>query len=158
MTEDLVQKSELDEFAKRFTPHVKTFLYFKDDELIAFICSRKLKEFPSWYISMMTSKPQRRLELKDSGLGELLTATIEYWEQEGLTSFFIAQTKTHSFSLNYMLNDSVPALHNYQIPAHVVEVIPKDTRSPNTMIDELLKQNTFNEDMVVKWVHRKTQP
>lgn len=157
VTEDLAKKSELEEFGKRFTPYVKTFLFFKDNELVAFICSRKLKEFPSWYISMMTSKPQRRLDLTNSGLRELLTKTIEYWEEEGLNSFFVAQTKTHSFSLNYMLNDSVPALSKYQIPAHVVEVVPKDTRSSNTMIDELLKHNTFSEDMVVKWVHKRIE-
>jgi hypothetical protein len=155
LIEDLVQKPTMEEFAKRFTSHVKTLLYFKDNELVSFISSRRLEEFPSWYISIITSKPQRKFNVTDSGFTELFSHTLEYWENQGLNSFFLAQPKTHSFLLNVLVGDLVPKVNDYLVPAFVVEVVPKGTRSNNSVVDKLLKHNTFNEDMVVKWVHKK---
>lgn len=155
LIEDLVQKPTLEEFGKRFTKNVKTLLYFKDDELISFISSRRLEEFPSWYISIITTKPQRKFNTINTGFVELFSQSLDYWEEQGLTSFFLAQPKTHSFLLNVLVGDLVPKVNDYLVPAFVIETVPKGTRSTNSVVDKLLKHNTFNEDMVVKWVHRK---
>jgi len=157
LIEDLAHKPTLEEFGQRFTSHVKTLLYFKDDELISFMSTRRLEEFPSWFISIATSKARRVFNPKESGFIELFSGMLDYWEEQGLTSFFMVQPRTHSFLVNMIVGEHIPKVSNYLIPAFVVETIPKGERSKNTMIDKMLKHNSFNEEIIVKWVHRKVE-
>lgn len=155
LIEDLKQKPTFEEFCVRFPPAVKTFLYFKDDELISFMCSRELGEFPSWYVSMVTAKPQKVFNPKTNGLSELFNATFGYWNTTELSSFFVIQPKTHAFIMNPIVLEDVPEAKVYDLPSVIITTIPKGERCKYSIIDKMLKHNTYNEDMVVKWGHKK---
>lgn len=134
------------------TADVVPFGYFNDDnELIAFMVTKRLLLLPAWYMSMVVCKKgNARFDASTNGIAALYDTAIPYWETYGIANFIYVQPTSFAASANTRAHST--ELRKYAV--FDMCVIPKHKRVDSILINNLVNQQVFPVDQTVRWCYK----
>lgn len=130
-------------------PGIKTYCCFENDELISFMISSKLSDFPTWFVRLVCTKKTNFFRPDKIGICALYDTTISYWESLGFRNFMYIQPYIFMSRGNNDTRKGSPKLQEYK--PHNYSVIPAHARSEHAFINKVVGNRVFPEDMIVRW-------
>jgi hypothetical protein len=158
----IVEHKTFDEFMHNVrAKNPVTIGYFNDDgNLVSMLMSAALSAIPSWFFVLVTTRKSARFDMGQSGIPNLIEATVNYWENNGINSFLYIQSMTHRSYINgEEMKKHLPPdakFHDYMSPGVTLELIKANTKSKFSLINGLCQDSLYPTDVIIKWTFKQS--